>query len=420
VTVGRLLAIGAIFIFSTVAWFVLGTSVMQRTGEFDGRLQSEVALLWGGQHDQRAPEGWILRPRQVTEEIEEKGRNGQSLKRQVTKTVLDKVPVAPASSRIGVDLTLAHRRKGLLWYDTYGVTFTGAYQMRNPDSTSRTLCVQFLFPSTTGIYDEFVFEVAGQRAGRSADLASGPSTCTTVAALADVAVRVGYRSRGLDTWLYSFAGPGVQEVQDFDLVMRTDFDKVDFPIGTISPSTNVRDGQGRRLGWRFGSLVTGQKVGMDLPNRVNPGPLAARVTFFAPVSLLFFLTVMLMLGVVKGQNLHPMHYFFLSAAFFAYHLQLAYLADHLQVHASFAIASAVSVLLVVSYLRVVAGPRFALLRAGLAQLVFLVAFSYAFFFEGFTGLTVTIGAIITLFVLMQMTARVDWNAALARPGRATA
>ena len=148
------------------------------------------------------------------------------------------------------------------------------------------------------------------------------------------------------------------------------------------------------------------------PNRINPGPLAARVTFFAPVSLLFFLTVMVMLGVVKGQSLHPMHYFFLSAAFFAYHLLLAYLVDHLQVHASFAIASAVSVLLVVSYLRAVAGPRFALLRAGVAQTVFLVAFSYAFFFEGFTGLTVTIGAILTLFVLMQMTARVDWNVSL--------
>ena len=36
-------------------------------------------------------------------------------------------------------------------------------------------------------------------------------------------------------------------------------------------------------------------------------------------------------------------------------------------------------------------------------------FSYAFFFEGFTGLTITIGAVITLFVLMQMTAHVSWD-----------
>ena len=41
-------------------------------------------------------------------------------------------------------------------------------------------------------------------------------------------------------------------------------------------------------------------------------------------------------------------------------------------------------------------------------------FSYAFFFEGYTGLTVTVGAVLTLFVLMQLTARVDWGAVFAK------
>ncbi len=53
--------------------------------------------------------------------------------------------------------------------------------------------------------------------------------------------------------------------------------------------------------------------------------------------------------------------------------------------------------------------RFALVDAGLAQLVYLVLFSYAFFFEGFTGLAVTIGAILSLFVVMQMTGRIKWD-----------
>jgi NADH:ubiquinone oxidoreductase subunit 6 (subunit J) len=37
-----------------------------------------------------------------------------------------------------------------------------------------------------------------------------------------------------------------------------------------------------------------------------------------------------------------------------------------------------------------------------------VLFSYAFFFKGFTGLAVTIGSIVTLFVVMQMTGRIKW------------
>jgi fatty-acid desaturase len=48
------------------------------------------------------------------------------------------------------------------------------------------------------------------------------------------------------------------------------------------------------------------------------------------------------------------------------------------------------------------------LECGLAQFVYLVLFSYAFFFKGFTGLAVTIGSIVTLFVVMQMTGRINW------------
>ena len=55
------------------------------------------------------------------------------------------------------------------------------------------------------------------------------------------------------------------------------------------------------------------------------------------------------------------------------------------------------------------GNRFAFFETGLAQMVYLVGFSYAFFFEGFTGLAVTIGVISTLFVVMQMTAKINWS-----------
>ena len=77
------------------------------------------------------------------------------------------------------------------------------------------------------------------------------------------------------------------------------------------------------------------------------------------------------------------------------------------------LASIVSIALVVSYLRIVIGGRFAIVEAGLAQLLYLVLFSYAFFFEGWTGLTVTIGTILTLFVIMQMTARIRWAEAFS-------
>jgi Inner membrane protein CreD len=405
----RLLAIAAIFIFASLAWATLGTSIMARTGDFDSRLGQEVAQLWGGQHRQVAPTVGVERPRQVTEEISDGIRDGRTVTRTVTKTVIEVAPVPLLQSRIDVDLKLAHRQKGLLWYDTYAVAYQARYRVRNPDAVERTLAVEFTFPSGQAIYDQFRFRVNQQPAERVSDLSKGLCTRVTLPAGGEALIEVGYESRGLDQWSYAFANQGVSEVSDFVLAMTTDFHDVDFPAGTMSPSEKTEQGAGWRLTWRFANMVTGQRVGMDLPNRLNPGPLAARITAFAPVSLLFFLVVMVILGVLQRRNLHPVNYAFLSAAFFAFHLLLAYLVDHIDVHAAFAIASAVSILLVVSYLRLVTGPAFALARAGLAQLVFLVLFSYAFFFEGYTGLTVTVGAIITLFVLMQITARVDWS-----------
>ncbi|MGH9787571.1 MAG: inner membrane CreD family protein, partial [Candidatus Acidiferrales bacterium] len=113
--------------------------------------------------------------------------------------------------------------------------------------------------------------------------------------------------------------------------------------------------------------------------------------------------------------LHPMNYFFLAGAFFSFHLLLAYLVDHISIHAAFVICSLVSIFLVVSYLRLVVGVRFAAVEAATAQLLYLVLFSYAFFFEGYTGLTVTIGAILTLFFVMQLTGRIRWSEKFARP-----
>jgi hypothetical protein len=62
----------------------------------------------------------------------------------------------------------------------------------------------------------------------------------------------------------------------------------------------------------------------------------------------------------------------------------------------------------VSYLRLVIGMRFAAVEAGISQFIYLVLFSYAFFFKGFTGLAITIGSILTLFAVMQTTGRIRW------------
>jgi hypothetical protein len=110
---------------------------------------------------------------------------------------------------------------------------------------------------------------------------------------------------------------------------------------------------------------------------------------------------------VRGVNLHPMNYFMLAAGCFAFQLLFAYLVDLVPIYWSFTIAAAVSLVLVCGYVRAVGG-RGMFWVALPAQLAYMVLFSYSFFFDGLTGLTITIGAIITLGLLMLLTAKVNW------------
>jgi inner membrane protein involved in colicin E2 resistance len=229
-------------------------------------------------------------------------------------------------------------------------------------------------------------------------------------------VTLAYRSQGLDEWRYVLGGE-VAEVRDFDLSMKTDFDAIDFPESTLSPTEKREVEGGWELRWKYANLLSGFQIGMDMPQRLQPGPLAGQIAYFAPVSLLFFFAVLFIIVTIRRIDLHPMNYAFLAAAFFSFHLLLAYLVDHISVHLAFVIASLVSIALVVSYLRLVVGERFAFVEAASAQLIYLVLFSYAFFFRGFTGLAITIGSILTLFVAMQLTGRIRWSEMFAESGR---
>ncbi len=113
------------------------------------------------------------------------------------------------------------------------------------------------------------------------------------------------------------------------------------------------------------------------------------------------------MGMVWRISLHPMNYFFLSAGCFAFQLLFAYLVDLIPPSLAFVISAIVSMVLVCGYLVAVAGRTFARLGA-IAQFAYMILFSYSFFFEGLTGLAITIGAIVTLALLMGATAKINW------------
>ena len=399
----RIVAIVFIFICTSIAWAVLGGTIFSRTYSLDEIGENRVASTWGAPQNQAPPTASFI---QIVSRKEESTENGKKIVKTIKEEVV--VPLPLESSAVDVALDLEHRQKGLLWYSTYKVGFSGNYGFRNTSDKEQDVTFVLNFPASKAIYDDLIFTVDG---------APLPVTNEENAAFGRIKLQagqtahlaVGYRSQGLNEWRYSFGSNDVAQVRDFTLKMKTNFKDIDFPDNTLSPSEKHETDNGWDLGWSYKNLVSGYQIAMVMPEKLQPGPLAGRISFFAPVSLFFFFFVMLIITTLRGIDLHPMNYFFLAAAFFSFHLLLAYLVDHVSIHVAFGASAVVSVFLVVTYLRLVVGLHFASREAALAQFVYLVLFSYAFFLKGFTGLAITVGSIGTLFVAMQVTGRIRWS-----------
>jgi inner membrane protein involved in colicin E2 resistance len=390
----RMVAIIFIFICSAIAWGILGRTIDVRTNTASSALNGRVESIWGSAQVQSAP----------TAAYTASGANAANEKQT-------RIQLPILASLINVDITVDYRQKGLLWYSTYRVGFSGGYTFENSTSTTQDVTFCFPLPSKKAIYDDVRMTANDQplQLTTTNGILSGR---TIVEAGSKVMLQVSYRSQGLDSWQYEL-GNEVAEVKNFSLAIRTHFGGFDFPENTLSPTEERKSGDGWELRWKYSSLLSGFQIGMTMPGKVQPGPLAGRISYFAPVSLLFFFFVVFMLTTLRGIEFHPMNYFFLACSFFAFHLLLAYLVDHISIHWAFVICSTVSLFLVWSYLRVVVGNRFAVEAAG-AQFAYLILFSSAFFFVSFTGLTITIGAILTLFIAMQGTAKIRWAEKFAR------
>lgn len=398
----RIAAIAFIWLCTTIAWMILGSTIDSRTQASGEKLDSKVGSTWGTTQQQLPPSGqfWITQSKTVQREVA-----GKQVERTEQVTYAHELPLE--SSQIDVDLNLAHRQKGLLWYSTYAVAFAGTYQFRNDSPSSQLVTFRLPFPAQQAIYDDLLIEVNGRPVNFSSN-ASAASGNVELSPGEVALLRVAYRSQGLDSWEYKL-GQDVAQARNLTLNMKTNFRDIDFAANTLSPTEKREISGGWELTWKYVNLVSGFEIGMSMPEKLQPGPLAGEISYFAPVSLFFFFFLMFIITTIRNIEMHPMNYFFLACAFFAFHLLLAYLVDHVSIHVAFVVCSMVSVFLVVSYLRLVVGMRFAALEAGSTQLVYLVLFSYAFFFKGFTGLAITIGAIVTLFAAMQVTGRIKWS-----------
>lgn len=376
---------------TAVCWFILGTAMSFRTSVSSSDMRQEVSDVWGPEIEQIHPKAWFETPN---------ARNGRA-------------EILPSKSDVVVKLASDPKKRGLIWHRTYDVDFKAGYVFTNPTKIPQTIYIEFPLPDHASGLNGFTLTLDKESGAKQSVPGSSGKILKTILlpASESVTLQTSYQTRGTNTWKYTFTDN--RRISGFNLEMQTDFHEINYPNGTGSPSGREETANGYVSVWKYPDILSAPSIGMDMPKQLNAGPVAARIAFFAPVSLLFFVTILLLMGGLKQISIHPMHVFFVSAGFFAFHLLFAYLVDLIDIHLAFGIATLASVTLVCGYLKAVGGIE--LFKVALpAQAIYLVVFSASFFIDGLTGITLTVLGVITLALLMFLTAKTDWRTFFTR------
>ena len=102
-----ILALIAIFLCTTAAWTILGTTIHARTYSADSRLGTRVESSWGREQTQAPP---VATTPRIVKRVVEETSGGTTVTKSINEIVLDVLP--PEQSRVRAAIDLEQRKKG--------------------------------------------------------------------------------------------------------------------------------------------------------------------------------------------------------------------------------------------------------------------------------------------------------------------
>src|SRR5271170_4702767 len=150
----RIAAIGFIVVCTSIAWAILGSTLFYRANSSDEQLKGRVSSAWGTAQEQTPPTAGyqIVSQKQVTAT-----ENGTAAVRTVEQKTWIMLPLE--QTRANAALWLDYRKKGLLWYSTYQVDFSGVYHFSNPSDQAQEVTFRMHLPASQAVYDDLNFSV---------------------------------------------------------------------------------------------------------------------------------------------------------------------------------------------------------------------------------------------------------------------
>lgn len=396
----RYVGIAIIFVAFTIAALVLGLRFSTKNKEVLTSNEGGVTNRWGGAITQSPPVVTYLFEQAVYD------KEGKLIKDAVVQR---KMP----ESDINVNLSLSYRRRGQMQFPGYEVAFDADYVIANPFDKVLPVYFNFPIPIQSGLLKDFTIVVDGVPYSGDQDFSDGVDWSAYMAPGEERQIHITYTSRGLGDWSY-----GLKDYQGniphFKLNLASNFADIDYPEGAMVPTKMDIDEKANKatLVWEFDNLVSGQNIGVSIPQPLDIGQATSRVLFVVPLALVFFLGLMLVLTSIKGTPLHPMHYLLITGGFFVFHILMSYLTVLVPIFWAFFISAGASIIMTMGYAALIRKGWAVLLAAGLGIVLFQLGFSLAQFFPDIRGLILALIIISGLGIVMGFTAKVDWKGKL--------
>ena len=324
-------------------------------------------------------------------------------------------PLPLQSQEVVVDATMNYRKRGLVYFSGFDFTFRGDYTAKNEQA--RDIDIAFVFPiqleTNKVLLSNLLFTVNGQPA--KVDLENGSDKLVWTGRLsagAQVAFRVAFHGRGLDSLTYSLdpAAP----VRNLHLSMHIrGGENFDYPDGVVPANASRSHGDEVWLDWRYDSLQSGIPVGVILPSEKSFDQLIATMVRRGWAPFLLFFAGLCALCLYVDRPLRMYESYLLSSSYALFFVLLAYLAAFLNFYVAWLLSLATAAGLALGYL------RFVLPAVATRYVVGLLASSLvvptaAVVLQGYTGLIYTLEIVALIATGMVLTTRPHVRALIDR------
>ncbi len=375
----------------TIGWELFAHRLGQRTSRaHDGE---EVSRIWGGPLRQLQPTVRWRRADAATVEL----ARGELTRSDVT-----------------VDLDVEYRRRGVTEYPCYRAHVDGQYEFKNTSRDPAFVAFSVGLPVDRQalMLEEIKLLVDGKEDAENTEYAADRIVWTGRVEGAHTAkFQVAFQARGLQRFGYAFVdekgeGQG-RPVTAFRLAMKVKGARgaLDFPVGSMSPTTDVPTAEGRLLTWEVNRLLSSFDVGVELPDSRGLSSALQRLISNAPVFFLLWAAALLYALQRTSRAARTLHLLGLSATYFLYFPLASYLTAYLP----WPIAATLSLVgisgLVVAYTANFVGWRAGVLAA-LSQGFFLAVPAAAYLVPQHTGLILVVSGFAALAVALQLLGRI--------------